>query len=179
MLRRLGGETAKQEMASYRAKAPLLHDTIALTMMSGGYKINVIPEQAQMSFDCRLLPDTDERAFVSNVEQIINDPSITLDVEWPNAPNATAPIDNPLFAAIEQACRANLPTSLVTPSICVGGTDARFFRQRGVPSYGLVPCMFDAEDMKGYHGIDERLSIDNLRLGTRIILDLTARVAAK
>ena len=179
MLRRLGGETAKREMASYRAKAPLLHDTVALTMMEGGYKINVIPEQARMSFDCRLLPDTDERAFVSNVEQIINDPAIALDVEWPNAPNATAPIDNPLFQAIEQACIANLPTSLVTPSICVGGTDARFFRQRGVPSYGLVPCMFTAEDMKGYHGIDERLSVENLRLGTRIILDLTARVAAR
>src|SRR3712207_5653272 len=45
MIRRLGGETAKREMASYRATAPLLHDTIALTMMEGGYKINVIPEQ--------------------------------------------------------------------------------------------------------------------------------------
>ena len=179
MIRRLGGEPARQEMASYRAKSPLLHDTIALTMMSGGYKINIIPEQAEMSFDCRLLPDTDERAFVSNVQQIVNDPAITLDVQWSDAPPSMAPVENPLFEAIEQACKANLPTGLVTPSICVGGTDARFFRERGVPAYGLVPCMFDAEDMKGYHGIDERLSVENLRLGTRIILDLTAQIAAR
>jgi len=179
MIRRLGGDKAREEMASYRSKSPLLHDTIALTMMSGGYKINIIPEKAEMSFDCRLLPDTDEKAFVSNVQQVVNDPGIALDVEWTDAAPSMAPTDNELFAAIEQACLANLPASLVTPSICVGGTDARYFRERGIPAYGLVPCMFDAEDMKGYHGIDERLSVENLRLGTRIILDLTARVAAR
>ena len=64
----------------------------------------------------------------------------------------------------------------MTPSICVGGTDARYFRQRGVPAFGLVPCLFDAEDLKGYHGLDERLSIDNLRLGTRIVFDATRQI---
>ena len=66
---------------------------------------------------------------------------------------------------------------MVTPSLFVAGTDGRFFRARGVPSYGLVPCILTAEDLKGYHGIDERLSLENLTLGTKIILDLTARLA--
>ena len=70
-----------------------------------------------------------------------------------------------------------MPASVVTPSLFVAGTDGRFFRQRGVPAYGLVPCIFTAEDLKGYHGIDERLSLENLTLGTKIILDLTARLA--
>ena len=178
MIRRLG-PAAREEIARHRASAPLLHDTISLTMMQGGYKINVIPEQAEMSFDCRLLPDTDERAFVSNLEQLINDPAVTLEVSWPNAPSNTAPWDSELARALEQACLAHAPGSVVTPSICVGGTDARFFRQRGVPSYGLVPCLFTAEDLKGYHGIDERLSLDNLRLGCRIVFDTVARVATR
>jgi len=72
---------------------------------------------------------------------------------------------------------AHVPASVVTPSLFVAGTDGRFFRQRGVPSYGLVPCIFTAEDLKGYHGIDERLSLENLTLGTKIVLDLTARLA--
>jgi acetylornithine deacetylase/succinyl-diaminopimelate desuccinylase-like protein len=179
MIRRLGGETARRDIGEYRASRPLLHDTISLTLMQGGYKINVIPEQAEMSFDCRLLPDTDPRSFVSNLEQIVNDPGITLEIEWPDSPQATAPWDGGLFAAIEQSCLAHAPETLVTPSICVGGTDARFFRERGVPSYGLVPCLFTGEDMKGYHGIDERLSIDNLRLGTKIVFDIVARMAAR
>jgi acetylornithine deacetylase/succinyl-diaminopimelate desuccinylase-like protein len=179
MVHRLGGELAVKEIAAYRATRPLLHDTISLTIMKGGYKINIIPEQAEMWFDCRLLPDTDERSFVSNLEQIVNDPAITFEVELPNAPDATASWDGELFRAIEQACLAHAPGSLVTPSICVGGTDARFFRQRGVPAYGLVPCLFTADDLKGYHGVDERLSVQNLGLGTKIVYDLALRAAAR
>ena len=179
MVRRLGGETAVREIAAQRATRPLLHDTVSLTMMSGGYKINIIPEQAEMSLDCRLLPDTDERSFVSNLEQVVNDPAVQFEVEWPNAPNATAPWDGELFRAIEQACLAHAAGSVVTPSVCVGGTDARFFRERGVPAYGLVPGLYTAEDLKGFHGIDERLSIANLRLGAQIAYDLVLRAAAR
>src|SRR3954451_14591275 len=179
MIRRLGGEKAREEIAAFRATRPLLHDTIALTMMEAGYKINIIPEKAKMSFDCRLLPDTDARAFVSNLQQIVNDDGISFEVEWPDAAPAMAPVENPLFQAIEQACKAHLPAALPVPTICVGGTDARFFRQLGIPSYGLVPGMFTGEDMKGYHGIDERISLENLVLGTKIVYDLTLRAAGR
>ena len=179
MIRRLGGEKAREEIARHRSKRPLLHDTIALTMMEAGYKINIIPEKASMSFDCRLLPDTDASAFVSNVQQIVNDEGVAFDVEWPDAAPSMAPVENPLFSAIEQACLAHLPAALPVPTICVGGTDARFFRQLGIPSYGLVPAMYTGEDMKGFHGIDERLSVENLLLGTKIVFDLTLRAAAR
>jgi acetylornithine deacetylase/succinyl-diaminopimelate desuccinylase-like protein len=66
---------------------------------------------------------------------------------------------------------------MAVPTIAVVGTDARFFRERGVPAYGLVPGLFTGDELKGFHGIDERLSIANLRLGTQIIYDLTLRLA--
>ncbi|MFN8522953.1 MAG: M20/M25/M40 family metallo-hydrolase [Chloroflexota bacterium] len=179
MIRRMGGASAKAEIAAHRASRPLLHDTISLTMLEGGYKINIIPERAEMSFDCRLLPDTDEHAFVSNVQQVINDPGISLEIEYPNAPPATAPWDGGLFAAMEQACNALEPQAIVTPSVCVGGTDARFFRELGIPAYGLVPGLYNADDMKGYHGIDERLSLANLKLGCQMVFDVTVRAAAR
>jgi acetylornithine deacetylase/succinyl-diaminopimelate desuccinylase-like protein len=179
MIRRLGGESARREIASQRASMPLLHDTVSLTMLSGGYKINIIPERAEMSFDCRLLPDTDERAFVSNVEQLVADPGVAVEViDWPETASVTAPWDGGLFEALQAACRTYRPKAIVTPSICVGGTDARYFRERGIPSYGLVPGIFSADDLKGFHGLDERMSIDNLVLGTQIVHDATLRVAA-
>src|SRR5205807_178900 len=114
MIKRLGGEPARREIAVQRASMPLLHDTVSLTMLSGGYKINIIPEKAEMSFDCRLLPDTDERAFVSNVEQSINDPGVAVEViDWPEVPSVTAPWDGGLFAALDAACRTHLPKSVV------------------------------------------------------------------
>jgi len=179
LIKRLGGATARREIATYRATRPLLHDTVSLTMLSGGYKINIIPEQAEMSFDCRLLPDTDVRAFISNLEQVINDPGVHLEVRWPDSPPTIDAWDNELFRALESACLECRPNALVSPSICVGGTDARYFRQAGVPAYGLLPGIFDAEDLKGYHGLNERVSLDNLRLGTQIIFNTTLRVAAR
>ncbi len=178
LIQRLG-PAAKREIMAQRATAPMLHDTISLTMLSGGYKVNIIPERAEMTFDCRLLPDTDDRAFLSNLEQIVNDPGVTFQVARSPDPPATSPwVDAPLFAALDQACRAYAPRAPVTPTICVGGTDARYFRARGVPAYGLVPGLFTAEDLKGFHGVDERLSIANLRLGTQVVFDVAARVAA-
>lgn len=179
LIRRLGGEKARQEMLSQRSTRALLHDTISVTMLEAGYKINIIPERAQVSLDCRLLPDTDPHAFVSNLQQLVNDDGITFDVRWPDAPPAIAPTDTALFQAIEEACLAYLPASLPVPTICVGGTDSRFFRARGVPAYGMVPMMLTGEDWKGVHGLDERLSIDNLLLGTQIVHDLTLRAAAR
>ncbi len=178
LLRRLG-PNARREIASKRATAPLLHDAVSLTMLSGGYKVNIIPERAEMTFDCRLLPDTDEKAFVSNLEQLVNDPGVSFEVLRTPDPPVTSPwMDAELFEALEQSCRAHVPRATVTPTVCVGGTDARYFRLKGVPSYGLVPGMFTADDLKGFHGVDERLSIDNLRLGMQVVLDATARVAA-
>lgn len=178
MISRLGGDRAREEIRSYRATRPLLRDTISLTMFSGGYKINILPERAELSLDCRLLPETDEYEFIRQLERVVDDPGITFEVGWPNVKPVLASweADSP-FAAIEAACKAHAPESVVTPSLFVAGTDGRFFRQRGVPSYGLVPCVFTADDLKGYHGIDERLSLENLTLGTKIILDLTARLA--
>ncbi len=179
MIKRLGGESARREIASQRASMPVLHDTISLTMLSGGYKINIIPERAEMSFDCRLLPDTDEHAFVSNVEQLISDASVSVEIiDWPDTPPVTASWNGGLFEALQAACKTYQPDAIVTPSICVGGTDARHFRAHGVPSYGLVPGMFTAEDLKGFHGLDERMSVANLLLGTQIIHDMTLRMAA-
>jgi acetylornithine deacetylase/succinyl-diaminopimelate desuccinylase-like protein len=179
MISRLGGESARREIASQRASMPMLHDTISLTMLSGGYKINIIPERAEMSFDCRLLPDTDERAFVSNVEQLISDAGVSVEViDWPDTPPVTAPWDGGLFDALQSACKTYLPDAIVTPAICVGGTDARHFRARGIPAYGLVPGMFTAEDLKGFHGLNERMSVQNLLLGTQIVHNTTLRIAS-
>jgi acetylornithine deacetylase/succinyl-diaminopimelate desuccinylase-like protein len=177
MIRRLGGNAAREEMKRFRATQPLLHDTVSLTIMSGGYKVNIIPEQAEMSFDCRLLPDTDEQAFISNVQQLINDPAIKLEVDWPTNKAVMAPWNTGLFSAIEQSCGALTPQVRVAPTICGGGTDSRFFRDRGVPAYGFMPAIFTADEVKGIHGIDERMSLDNLKLGCQLTLDIAARVS--
>lgn len=178
LVRRLGGDAARRGLAAGDATRPMLADTISLTLLSGGYATNVIPERAEMTFDCRLLPDTDPHAFVDDLRERIDDPAVSLEVTWPVSRPAQAPWATECFEAIERACAAYVPGSLVTPSLSIGGTDAHFFRDRGIPAYGLVPCMLDEDDVRRIHGVDERLSLENLRLGTQIMFDFTVRIAA-
>ena len=70
------------------ASIPSSRNSSALTMMEAGYKINIIPERAEMSLDCRLLPDTDEHQFIERLERLVDDPAIEFEVGWPNAPAA-------------------------------------------------------------------------------------------
>lgn len=178
LVRRLGGEPARERLAADPATRPLFSDTIALTQLEGGYAANLIPERAEMTFDCRLLPDTDPAAFLERLRRLIDDPAVEIEARRGARTSGTAEWDTQMFAAIEQACLARVPGALVTPSLSIGGTDAHFFRDRGIPAYGLIPGMFGPDDLARIHGSDERISIANLRLGTQIILDLALRLTA-
>ena len=180
MIGRLGGERAREEIRSYRATRPLLRDTISLTMLQGGYKINIIPEQAEMSFDCRLLPDTDERAFISQPRADRQRPGhhvrrrLAERARRDGALGCRQPV--PADRAGVQGARA---VERGRRRRSVRGRHGRAASSASAASRrtGWCRACFTAEDLKGYHGIDERLSLENLTLGTKIILDLTARLA--
>ena len=96
---------------------------------------------------------------------------VSFEVEWPDAAPSMAPVENPLFSAIEQACLAHLPAALPVPTICVGGTDARFFRRLGTTSYGfgLFSRKLTFEEFgRMFHGDDERVDVESLRLSTEL-----------
>ena len=61
------------------------------------------------------------------------------------------------------------PDVVVIPFMTIGGTDSQFFQSRGVDCYGIVPILVSESDIQTMHGIDERISIENLLLGTKIV----------
>lgn len=178
LIRRLGGASARRRIAASRVMRPMLGDTIALTSLAGGYATNILPEQAEITFDCRLLPDTDPQVFLERLDELVDDPSIELQATFPGASRPAPGWETEMFTAIERACLAHVPDAVVAPSLGVGGTDAHFFRDLGVPAYGLFPCLLTVEELERVHGVDERISVDNLRLGTKIVFDLVLRLAA-
>jgi acetylornithine deacetylase/succinyl-diaminopimelate desuccinylase-like protein len=61
----------------------------------------------------------------------------------------------------------------------VGGTDNRFLRARGIPAYGFIPVLLSADEAAGFHGNNEKLSIDNLNLGVELTYEVVRRFCAK
>ncbi|MDX2170401.1 MAG: M20/M25/M40 family metallo-hydrolase [Deltaproteobacteria bacterium] len=149
----------------------MTRDTLALTMLDAGYKPNVIPERAEAVLDCRLLPDTKPQAFIEQLRKEIDDPGITFEILQAPESAPTSPTDTPLYEAMLRATHTVYPGVVVTPSMTTGGTDSRFFRQRGVPAYGFFPVLLSKQLTGTVHGVDERIPVSALGQATQVIYE--------
>lgn len=145
----------------------LVRDTISLTVVRSGYQTNVIPERAEAELDCRLLPDTDPDEFDRWLRRRLGK-EVTMEVTQRSPRTAGSPMSSPIYKALEAAAQRVCPEAGVFPLQVPGATDGRFWRAAGVPVYGLSPFLMRRADLATLHGIDERISGENLALGTEI-----------
>jgi len=153
------------------AAAPLLADPLRCpanpTMLRAGYKHNVIPSEASVALDGRLLPGTETEFFAVVDELLGPDATRTGDYNAPVSADFTAPD----FTAMADALRAHDPEALVLPFCMTGGTDAKSFAKLGIPGFGFVPgrtpAGFDA--WQYVHGVDEHVLTDSLAFGVSVL----------
>lgn len=154
-----------------------VRNTIAVTMIKGSDKVNVIPAEASAEIDVRLLPGEDPNAFVEELRQVIGDNSIKIDVTL-SFPPATSPEHPEALRAIKALARAHDGDVPVVASLGRGFTDCRFFRERRIPCYGFIPMGSAAAGENLVHGVDERASLVNLRRALRMMQDLVIKLVA-
>lgn len=155
---------------------PSIHDTVTLTMLQAGYKPNVIPERAEAVLDCRLLPDTDQDVFLTDLKRTIGDDGIRIEIIQPAEPAPSSPTSNDLFRAIAQSVATVVPGAVLAPFMSLNGTDSRFFRSRGIPAYGLLPVLLPKDLYATMHGVDERLPVDSLAPAVHIVYEALRRL---
>jgi acetylornithine deacetylase/succinyl-diaminopimelate desuccinylase-like protein len=157
--------------------AGLLRNTCSITMLSASNKVNVIPPEASAQIDCRLLPDQDRDAFLREFTAAINDPSITVEpiIAFSAAVSST---DNPLYHAIVDVVHNSYPSASIAPAVSTGFTDSHWFRDLGIASYGFAPFVIPEAEASGVHGNDERISVENIRKGTAMMVELVKAVTA-
>ena len=149
----------------------LLRNTCSLTVLEGSGKINVIPPQAALELDCRMLPDQDEAEFIAQIKTIVNDPNIEVTKIMSLNP-AVSPASGELWSTIKRVAEGRYKSAKVLPSVSTGFTDSQFFRQMGIVSYGLGFFVVPQADFRGVHGNDERLGVENLKQGTEAMIEL-------
>ena len=151
----------------------ILRNTIAITVLTGSNKTNVIPAEASAELDIRLLPDQDPDSVLAALKRVVNDTAVVFSpLIEPKAPLEN-PIETPLFAAIERAARERDPGATVTTPMLTGATDRFAYRALGIITYGLDPFRVESTDsQRGVHGNDERISVENLGFGVRFLYDI-------
>jgi len=158
----------------------LLRDTLSLTMMGGSKQTNVIPPEAWANLDVRILPGGDPKAVLEAVRQVVNDPNVT--VEPMNDEFRVANYsgtDNALFAAIRQTAATYFPGAPVVPHITSGYTENQRYRPLGINAYGFNPYTATEEEGNTEHGNDERIRVEEVRRGPRVLLDVVVAVAGR
>ena len=160
------GNTVASSSTSTNA---MLRNTVALTMIESGYKTNIIPEKAQASLDIRLLPHISSDKFLDELKSVVDDDRIKFIPKRTPTNNFVSNWDTDFFSILSEELNNEKPDALVIPFMTIGGTDSQFFQAKGVDCYGIIPVMVSEEDIQTMHGIDERLSIRNLNMGTKIV----------
>jgi acetylornithine deacetylase/succinyl-diaminopimelate desuccinylase-like protein len=158
----------------------MVRNTVTPTILKAGQMVNVIPSEAEASFDCRILPGTPSEAFLAQVREVTKDEEVEIVPlpEFESNPLPPSPLDNELYQAIEQVAQRKDPGCVVTPFLITGATDSRFFRQIGIPCYDFSPFRLRQEDAKLVHGHNERISIENLGFASEVIFEIVTEVAA-
>ena len=149
----------------------LVRNTVSITVLEGAAQTNIAPALARAHLDARLLPGESCQEFASSIEALIDEPSIEIEILLSFPSRASSP-DSPLYQAIAQVAADQDPAGLVIPRMIGGFTDAHWFRELGIVSYGFVPRSVAREDARRVHGVDERVRIDTLVRSIELMLEI-------
>jgi acetylornithine deacetylase/succinyl-diaminopimelate desuccinylase-like protein len=152
-----------------------LSNTANPTMLEAGYKSNVVPGTASAVVDGRFLPGQEEE-FDRQLAELAGAGVIR---EWVHRDQAVeTDFDGPLAEAMGAALKAEDPAGLSVPYTMPGGTDAKSFERLGMRCFGFSPLLLPADlDFAAmFHGIDERVPVDGLRFGVRVLRRFLAAI---
>lgn len=155
----------------------LLRNSVSVTRLEAGSKINVIPSQASAWIDGRLAPGQTQESFLQELRALIGD-RVEIDVDQ-YSPPLEASADAPMFRCIEEVMASVDPGVPVIPSLSTGGTDAKHIvpRRPLTQVFGFMPYRQSPglEEENLIHGHDERTPVSELLFATRVLFDVVCR----
>jgi acetylornithine deacetylase/succinyl-diaminopimelate desuccinylase-like protein len=173
-------DTAAAVLSREPVHNAVLRDASSLTMVNGGIRANIIPSDATATLNARILPDSDIRAYVAELNRIGAEKQVTFTM--PRVPQPAPPVSStrtPLFLAMESVGRAMAPEAAVVPMLSTGATDGAALRAAGIPTYGILPLPLEQEDELRMHGDNERVPVSSLGWGTEYLYRVLSIVAMR
>lgn len=180
----------------------IMRNTIAPVLMNAGFRGNVIPGSADATINFRTIPGTTAGELIDEIATLINDPMVEITEARMSSGMTNANLteeakkemekrmttmrsrrvtestkETELYSALVKNSKATYPGALVTPYLFQAGTDAYAWRSRNIPVYGIYPYPITNEDLRRMHGNDERVPVDSLVTGLKLITNTILDVA--
>ncbi len=152
----------------------LLHDTITITRLEAGNAVNAVPVKAMAEVDIRLLPDSQTGPMLQRVRDAAGG-NATVEIIHAGEPSPESPASGELYDTIASALRDAEPGSNVAPTVTPGASDSRYFRAKGITTYGLLPFKINYYDADSIHSTDERIRAAFFADGVMLMRDIVRR----
>lgn len=142
-----------------------IRTTCVATMLDGGHALNALPQSASVNVNCRIFPGTPVASVRDTLVKVIDDPSASITVlPPPPVESPASPLRPDVIAAVTDAVHARFPGVEIAPGMSAGASDSMYFRNAGVPSYG-VDAAFTKPDDTFAHGLNEKLPASEVGAG--------------
>ncbi|MEH6558660.1 MAG: M20 family peptidase [Oceanicoccus sp.] len=177
-----GGVLERQLAASSRAADAMLRTTTAPTIINAGVKTNVIPPTATAAVNFRLHPRDTPESVKAHVIAAIDDKRVDVDFRGDGMSAQASTVssrDSDGYQTIGSVARQVFGDIIVVPGLTVGGTDSKHYSQVADDSYRFQYMLVTSDDIAGFHGTNERVTIDNLVKGTSAYYLLIKEAASR
>jgi acetylornithine deacetylase/succinyl-diaminopimelate desuccinylase-like protein len=178
-LRRAAGGDAAAMQAVAEASPQwnaVMRTTCVPTGLDGGHAENALPQTAGARINCRILPDQTPEEVEAVLRKAVADEQVAISLMRAHGASPMSPMRDDVLAAAKRLTSEFWPGVVTLPYMVMGGTDGRFLRQAGIPTYGVQGIFFDAADIR-FHGRDERVGVREFYEGQEFLYRLVKDLA--
>jgi acetylornithine deacetylase/succinyl-diaminopimelate desuccinylase-like protein len=155
----------------------VLRNGISPAIVEGGSRYNVIPASAGAVLNVRTLPGQSIDEVVERLRAVVSEPNVSVEIAQRGAEAPASDPESAMVAAIAETARELNPKIAVVPYLSTGVTDSARLRRIGVQAFGVLPFPMEQSDEERMHGHDERVSVQSLHFGTRLLYGTIERIA--
>ena len=155
----------------------VLRNGISPTVVEGGKRFNVIPASADAVLNVRTLPGHSVDKVVNRLRAVVSEPGVSIEITQRGEEAPASDPGSEMFSALAETAHELDPKMAVVPYLSTGVTDSARLRTLGVKAYGVLPFPMVQSDEERMHGHDERVPLESLYFGTRLIFGAISRIA--
>ena len=178
-LRRAAAGDASAMKAVAKASAQwnaVMRTTCVATGLDGGHAENALPQTAGARINCRILPDETPEQVQAVLRNVVDDDKVAITILRAHGSSPMSPLRDDVVAATKRLTSSFWPGVVTLPYMVMGGTDGRFLRKAGIPTYGVQGIFYDAGDIR-FHGRDERVGVREFYEGQEFLYRLVKELA--